>query len=93
MVPLMTYKIAKDLAPSYISDLIKPYIPPQVLCTQRMGLLPVPRVEKKSACCKGFIYCAPFHWLNPPADIGQSYPNKNFKYKLKNHVFCLTLNL
>lgn len=61
MVLLMTSKIAKDLAPSYISNLIKPYIPPWALCAQRMGLLP--ELKRSQLAARDFPIVPPFTGL------------------------------
>ena len=54
----MTHKTVRGLAPSYMSDLIIPYIPPRALCSQNSGLLTVPRVKQESAGCRAFSYQA-----------------------------------
>ena len=51
-VLLMTYKSIHAPNPSYMSDLIIPYIPHCALCSQNSELLTVPRVKKKSAGCR-----------------------------------------
>ncbi len=53
-VLLMTYKIVNGLAPSYLSDLIKPYVLSHTLRFKNTGLPCVPRVKKKSAGCRAF---------------------------------------
>ncbi len=87
-VLLVTYKIVN----SYLSDLIKPYVPYRALCSQNIGLLCVPRVKKKSAGCRAFSYRAPFLWNNLPADIRQSDSLETIKSQLKTHLFALTFD-
>ncbi len=77
---------------SYLSDLVKPYIPIRVPHSQNIGLLCVPRLKKKSAGRRAFSYHAPFLWNNLPADIRQSDSVEAFKSKLKTHLFTLTFN-
>uniref|UniRef100_A0A4W6FHD0 Reverse transcriptase domain-containing protein n=1 Tax=Lates calcarifer TaxID=8187 RepID=A0A4W6FHD0_LATCA len=91
-VLLMTYKILNGLAPSYLSDLLNPYIPSRALRSQSAGLLSVPRVKKKSAGCRAFSYRAPFLWNNLPSDIRQADSVEAFKSKLKTHLYALTFN-
>uniref|UniRef100_A0A4W6D5N5 Reverse transcriptase domain-containing protein n=1 Tax=Lates calcarifer TaxID=8187 RepID=A0A4W6D5N5_LATCA len=91
-VLLMTYKILNGLAPSYLSDLLNPYIPSRALRSQSAGLLSVPRVKKKSAGCRAFSYRAPFLWNNLPSDIRQAESVEAFKSKLKTHLYALTFN-
>uniref|UniRef100_A0A8C6LQD5 Reverse transcriptase domain-containing protein n=1 Tax=Nothobranchius furzeri TaxID=105023 RepID=A0A8C6LQD5_NOTFU len=43
---LLTYKALNNQAPSYISDLIVPYVPNRALRSQTAGLLVVPRTSK-----------------------------------------------
>ena len=88
----MTYKTVHGLAPSYMSDLIKPYIPTQALSSQNSGFLVVPRIKKKSAGCRAFSFQAPFLWNNLLADIRQSGSVDTFKSKLKTHFFNLDFN-
>lgn len=91
-VLLMTFKIINGLAPSYLSDLIKPYIPPWALCSQNTGLLSVPRVKKKSAGCRTISHCAAFLWNSPLADIRRADSTEALKFKFKINYIALTFN-
>lgn len=88
----MTYKIVNGNASSYLSDLLKPYIPSRDLCSQNRGLLSVPSVKKESAGCRGLSSHASFHWNNLPADIRQSDSAEVFKFKFKIHLLTLTFS-
>ena len=59
-VLLITYKAFHGLAPTYLSDLVLPYIPTR---SQDVGLLIVPRISKKTAGGRAFSYRAPFLWI------------------------------
>ncbi|CDR10475.1 unnamed protein product, partial [Oncorhynchus mykiss] len=48
-VLLLTYKTLHGLAPTYLSDLVLPYIPTRTLRSQDAGLLIVPRISKQTA--------------------------------------------
>uniref|UniRef100_A0A667Z0D5 Reverse transcriptase domain-containing protein n=1 Tax=Myripristis murdjan TaxID=586833 RepID=A0A667Z0D5_9TELE len=89
-VLLLTYKILNGFAPSYLSDLLKPYIPSRALRSQNAGLLCLPRIKKKSAGGRAFSYRAPLLWNNLPADVRQSESVDSFKSRLKTHLFGLT---
>jgi hypothetical protein len=43
-VPLLTYKALHGFAPTYLSDLVLPYIPTRTLRSQDAGLITVPRI-------------------------------------------------
>ena len=59
-VLLLTYKALHGLAPTYLSDLILPYIPTHTLRSQDAGLLIVPRISKQTAGGRAFSYRAHF---------------------------------
>uniref|UniRef100_A0AAZ3PI26 Reverse transcriptase domain-containing protein n=1 Tax=Oncorhynchus tshawytscha TaxID=74940 RepID=A0AAZ3PI26_ONCTS len=59
-VLLLTYKALHGLAPTYLSDLVLPYIPTRTLRSQDAGLLIVPRISKQTAGGRAFSYRAPF---------------------------------
>ncbi|MEY6417160.1 hypothetical protein WJF81_24955, partial [Salmonella enterica subsp. enterica serovar Corvallis] len=63
---LLTYKALNDLAPSYIRDLIGPYVPNRALCSQTAGLLVVPRVSRSRMGGRSFSYQAPLLWNQLP---------------------------
>ncbi|XP_068191806.1 uncharacterized protein [Antennarius striatus] len=89
-VLLLTYKSLNGLAPTYLSDLVKPYTPTRALRSQNTGLLCVPRFKKKSAGQRAFSYRAPFLWNNLPINIRQSESVNVFKSRLKTYLFDLT---
>jgi hypothetical protein len=55
-VLLLTYKALHGLAPTYLSDLVLPYIPTRTLRSQDAGLLIVPRISKQTAGGRAFSY-------------------------------------
>ena len=55
-VLLLTYKALHGLAPTYLSDLVLPYIPTRTLWSQDAGLLIVPRISKQTAGGRAFSY-------------------------------------
>uniref|UniRef100_A0A8C7PYQ5 Reverse transcriptase domain-containing protein n=1 Tax=Oncorhynchus mykiss TaxID=8022 RepID=A0A8C7PYQ5_ONCMY len=54
-VLLLTYKALHGLAPTYLSDLVLPYIPTHTLRSQDAGLLIVPRISKANSWRQGFL--------------------------------------
>ena len=48
-VLLLTYKALHGLAPTYLSNVVLPYIPTHMLRSQDAGLLTVPRISKQTA--------------------------------------------
>jgi hypothetical protein len=58
-VLLLTYKALHGLAPTYLSDLVLPYIPTRTLWSQDTGLLTLPRISKETAGGRAFSYRTP----------------------------------
>ena len=67
-VLLLTYKALHRLAPTYLSDLVLPYIPTRTLRSQDAGLLIVPRISNQTAGGRAFSYRAPFLWNAYPCE-------------------------
>ena len=61
-VLLLNYKALHGLAPTYLSDLVLPYIPTRMLRSQDAGLLLVPRISKQKAGGRSLSFRAPFFW-------------------------------
>lgn len=91
-VLLLTYKSLHGMAPSYLSDLITPYVPPRALRSQGAGYLSVPAVKKKTAGNRAFSYRAPYLWNSLPASIREAGSIEIFKSKLKTHLFSLSFS-
>lgn len=63
-VLLQSYKILTSRAPSYPSDLVRPYVPIGPLHSQGSGVLKVPKVKKTT-----FLYHALTLWKSLLSDI------------------------
>ncbi|TWW59184.1 hypothetical protein D4764_06G0007140 [Takifugu flavidus] len=63
---LLTYKVLRGLAPSYLEELVIPYQPNRLLRSQNAGLLVVPRVSRSRMGCRAFSYQAPLLWNQLP---------------------------
>ena len=88
-VLLLTYKTLHGSAPSYLKDLIIPYCPSRPLRSSGVGLLSIPKVNKKSAGNRAFSYRAPFLWNSLPPAIREANSPDIFKARLKTHLFSL----
>ena len=84
---LITYKCVHDLAPSYLTELIKLYIPPRTLRTSSMDLLDQPRAIKTSTYGeRAFSAAAPKLWNALPVKVRSATSVEQFKARLK---YCL----
>ena len=83
---LLTYKALNDQAPSYITDLLKPYAPTRNLRSSSKNLLNVPPVKLVSYGQRCFSYVAPSLWNPLPDNIRQSSSLQNFKTQIKTHL-------
>ena len=81
-VLLLTYKALHGLAPTYLSDLVLPYIPTRTLQSQDADLLIVPRISKQTAGGRAFSYRAQFLWNGLPIHV-----RATFQSLLKTHLF------
>ncbi|TWW54028.1 hypothetical protein D4764_0190130 [Takifugu flavidus] len=63
---LLTYKVLRGLAPSYLEELVIPYQPNRPLRSQNAGLLVVPRVSRSRMGGRAFSYQAPLLWSQLP---------------------------
>uniref|UniRef100_A0A8C7TQS6 Reverse transcriptase domain-containing protein n=1 Tax=Oncorhynchus mykiss TaxID=8022 RepID=A0A8C7TQS6_ONCMY len=86
-VLLLTYKALHGLAPTYLSDLVLPYIPTGTLRSQDAGLLIVPRISKQTAGGRAFTYRAQFLWNGLPTHVRDADLVSTFKSLLKTHLF------
>lgn len=86
-VLLLTYKALHGLAPTYLSDLVLPYIPTRTLRSQDAGLLIVPRISKQTAGGRAFSYRAPFLWNGLPTNVRDADSVSTFKSLLKTYLF------
>ena len=76
--------VFNNLAPEYITSLLKPYNPPRMLRSKKMSLVCEPR-SKHSWGDRAFSIAAPCLWNALPADIKNSPSLAHFKGSLKTH--------
>ncbi|XP_038152993.1 uncharacterized protein LOC119791138, partial [Cyprinodon tularosa] len=84
---LLTYKALNGQAPSYIRDLIVPYVPNRALRSQAAGLLVVPRISKSRMGGRSFSYHAPLLWNQLPVLVREADTLSTFKARLKTFLF------
>ncbi|XP_067660309.1 uncharacterized protein [Haliotis asinina] len=85
----LTYKCLRGLAPSYLSNLLHPYVPARTLRSNSQNILVIPTYRLKSFGHRSFSYTAPVLWNVLPCDIKDSKSFDSFKAKLKTHLFSL----
>ncbi|TWW80159.1 hypothetical protein D4764_10G0011890 [Takifugu flavidus] len=66
---LLTYKVLRGLAPSYLEEVVIPYQPNRPLRSQNAGLLVVPRVSRSRMGGRAFSYQAPLLWNQLPVQV------------------------
>ena len=84
---LLTYKALNDQAPSYLKELIVPYVPARALRSQNAGLLVVPRICKSRMGGRAFNYQAPLLWNLLPDSVRGADTLSTFKSRLKTFLF------
>ena len=85
---LLVFKSLNNLAPSYISDLLTPYIPSRSLRSSNQSLLVVPRSIQKSYGDRAFAVAAPRLWNALPIRMRQpGFSLADFKKCLKTYLF------
>ena len=84
---LMTFKVLCGEAPSYLCDLITPYVPTRTLRSQNKVLLHQPRFHLESYGQRALKTFAPWLWNDLPYNIKNWKDINDFKKKLKTHLF------
>ena len=84
---LLTFKALNDQAPSYLKELIVPYVPTRTLRSQHAGLLVVPSISKSRMRSRGFSYQAPLLWNHLPDLVWGADTLPTFKSRLKTFLF------
>ena len=86
---LLTYRCLNNLAPSYLTELVVPYVPARSLRSADMALLEVPKFRFKTYGDRSFQAAAAHEWNNLPLFIRQSTSLTTFKSNLKTHLYNL----
>ena len=90
---LFTFKALNGLAPSYLSDLVKFYVPERDLRSSSQKLLAVPFSKTKSYGDRAFSICAPKLWNDLPLHLRNCASFNAFKSNLKTFLFKYTFCL
>ena len=86
-IGLIVFKCLHDLAPSYLSDLLKPYVPTRSLRSANRDLLQVPKSRLCTFRDKAFTSFAPKLWNNLPSELRQIESLEHFKSVYKTYLF------
>ena len=84
---LLTYKALNGQAPSYITELLKPYVTTRNLRSSSKNLLKVPSVKLASYGHRCFSFVAPTLWNSLPNNIRVSGSLSHFKTCIKTYLF------
>ena len=85
---LIVYKCLHKLAPSYLSDSLKRYVPTRTLrSSSDPSILIVPDYSYKYIGGRSFFSYAPSVWNKLPTGVRNSESLAVFKKRLKHHLF------
>ena len=84
---LYTFKALHGATPTYLTELISPYIPRRALRSADQLLLEQPTHKLKLTRLRAFSVCAPYLWNSLPFEIKSSASVSIFKTKLKTYLF------
>ena len=84
---LLTWKALYAAEPSYLSELISPYVPAQTLCSSNTYLLSIPTAVTSHFSSRSFSVSAPSTWNSLPEHIRSIDRLSTFKRQLKSHFF------
>ena len=71
-VLLFAFKCLNNLAPTYLSDLLEPYVPSKTLWSSDQLLLAVPKTRLKLRGNRAFAVAAPKLWNELPLHVRQA---------------------
>ena len=80
---LISFKILNGIAPNYLKDLLKPYVPRCSLRSMSKLRLVEPSYKLSTYGLRAFLVCAPRLWNGIPLEIRQSNSVSVFKKNLK----------
>lgn len=89
---LFTFKIINNTAPTYLKELLNPYVPARALRSSSQLLLVQPRSRLKSRGDRSFAFAAPELWNSLPIGIRESDSIFSFKARLKTYLFELAFS-
>ena len=86
-VLLLTFKALNGLAPQYLADLLKTYVPQRQLRSSAKSMLVVPKTNTKTYGTRGFGRVAPSLWNGWPETLKNAQSVTSFKRLLKTFLF------
>uniref|UniRef100_A0A1A7Z355 Reverse transcriptase domain-containing protein n=1 Tax=Iconisemion striatum TaxID=60296 RepID=A0A1A7Z355_9TELE len=86
---LFVYKALNCPSPSYLAELLSPYVPTRPLRSADHLLLVVPKVRYKSRGERAFSHAAPKLWNTLPIHVRLAPSVSRFKSALKTHFFSI----
>ena len=86
-IALLTFKSLHTIAPSYLSSLIRPYVPSRALRSSSAQRLCVPHVSSVFGS-RGFRSAGPAIWNSLPLSVTSCSTIHTFKKQLKTHLFA-----
>ena len=86
-IAVTTFKALHGAAPSYITDLIKPYTPGRLLRSSNQFLLSTSKFNLKTYGGRSFTFAAPSVWNALPFELRSCNSLSSFKSKLKSWLF------
>ena len=91
-VLLFVFKSLHGLSPSYLKDLIHPYVPPRVLRSADKSLLQTLSANKRTRGDRAFAVAGPDLWNLLPLQIRSAESIGTFKSLLKTNLFSIAFN-
>ena len=88
-IAALTYRCIYGLAPSYLAELVTPYVPSRELRSTDSCTLAFPKTKQDRYGRRSFSYAAPKVWNSLPLYLRTSPTFSKFCSDLKTHLFCL----
>jgi hypothetical protein len=86
-IATLCYRCLHDLAPSYLKELLTPYVPSRQLRSSQCSQLRIPRVRLARYGQRSFAFAGPMIWNSLPVQIRNSQTLQSFRTNLKTHLF------
>ena len=91
-VGLLVFKCLNSLAPSYLSNLLRPYVPTRSLRSTGQGLLCVPKTRLSTFGDRAFASFAPRLWNDLPVYLRSCESLDKFKSAYRTYLFKKCFN-
>ena len=92
-IGLIVFKYLHTLAPSYLADLLHPYVPTRSLRSASKGLLQVPKSRLSTFGARSFASFAPRLWNDLPFALRSLESLDTFKSMYKTYLFKKCFNM